>query len=294
MQRRPNIATYHEVFEAEEIDFDHELFANKQRIIAEGDSWFTIGGLQLQYPWFSNILYTLRFSESKTLILNLAEPGDTVKNISSMVRNDNFRFALQAHRNHKWQAILLSAGGNDLIDGVGGFLLNKQQRESQNTTNSHQTEHYINLNKFNALLNKIASNYRLLADMRGNSEIPIVVHTYDYPTPNNSPSRFFNVGLLGPWLFTAMEKADIPNNKRVAVTDYLFEKLADTILNLKKGTNKIQNFHVVDTRGLLKRASFGSTGESGDWLNEIHPNKKGYEKIARAIEEKLKMVAGIQ
>ena len=34
MQRRPNLATYHEVFEAEDINFDHELFANKQRIIA--------------------------------------------------------------------------------------------------------------------------------------------------------------------------------------------------------------------------------------------------------------------
>ena len=294
MQRRPNLATYHEVFEAEEINFDHELFANEQRIIAEGDSWFTIGGLELQYPWFSNILYTLRFSESRTLILNLAEPGDTVKNISSMVRNDNFRFALQAHRNYKWHAIILSAGGNDLIDGVTGFLLNKQQRESKNNTNIHQAEYYINLNKFDTLLNKIASNYRLLADMRGQHDIPIVVHTYDYPTPNNSPSRFFNIGLLGPWLYEAMKKTDIPYDKRVAVTDYLFEKLADTILSLGKGINKIPNFHVVNTRGLLNRATLGSTGESGDWLNEIHPNKKGYEKIARAIEEKLKMVAGIQ
>ncbi len=294
MQRRPNIATYREVFEVEEIDFDHELFANNQRIIAEGDSWFTIGGLQLQYPWFSNIIYTLRFSDSRTLILNLAEPADTVKNISSMVSNDNLKFALQAHRNHKWHAILLSAGGNDLIDDVEHFLLNKQQRDSQSSTNIHQAEHYIDLSKFNSLLNKINSNYRLLADMRGNRDIPIVVHTYDYPTPNNSPSRFFNVGLLGPWLFTAMEKVDIPNNKRVVVTDYLFEKLANTILNLGKGSNKIPNFHVVDTRGLLNRASFGSTGESGDWLNEIHPNKKGYEKIARVIEEKLKIVAGIQ
>ena len=290
MQRRPNIATYHEVFEAEEIDFGHELFANNQRIIAEGDSWFTIGGLQLQYPWFSNIIYTLRFSDSRTLILNLAEPGDTVKNISSMVRNDNFRFALQAHRNNKWHAILLSAGGNDLIDGVDGFLLNKNQR----ATSASQAEDYINLSEFNALLNRIENNYRLLAAMRGNRDIPIVVHTYDYPTPNNSPSRFFGAGLLGPWLFKAMQKAGIPTNKRVVVTDYLFEKLADTILNLGKGSNKISNFHVVDTRGLLNRASLGSTGESGDWLNEIHPNKKGYEKIARAIEEKLKMVAGIQ
>ncbi len=177
---------------------------------------------------------------------------------------------------------------------MGGFLLNTHQRESQNTTNIHQTEHYINLSKFNVLLNKIASNYRLLADMRGHRDIPIVVHNYDYPTPNNSPSRFFNLGLLGPWLYTAMENAEIPNDKRVAVTDYLFEKLSDTILSLGKGTNKIQNFHVVDTRGLLNRASLGSNGESGDWLNEIHPNKKGYEKIARAIEEKLKIVAGIQ
>jgi lysophospholipase L1-like esterase len=54
--------------------------------------------------------------------------------------------------------------------------------------------------------------------------------------------------------------------------------------------NQISNFHVINTRNTLNRAKLNSKGNSGDWLNEIHPNKNGYKKIARLIEQKLKML----
>ena len=64
-------------------------------------------------------------------------------------------------------------------------------------------------------------------------------------------------------------------------------------LSLTQGTNKISNFHVIDTRNTIVRAKKNQTGESGDWLNEIHPNRNGYKKIARLIEQKLKMKAEV-
>jgi len=70
-----------------------------------------------------------------------------------------------------------------------------------------------------------------------------------------------------------MKNAKIPKKDWIPVSDYLFDRLADHIISLGKGRNQ--------------------TGENADWLNEIHPNKSGYKKIARLFEEKLKIVASV-
>jgi hypothetical protein len=116
---------------------------------------------------------------------------------------------------------------------------------------------------------------------------PILVHTYDYAVPRNSPSRFFSAPLLGPWLYPAVVNAEIPKRDWIQVSKYLIDQLAEGILRLQE-ERKLTNFHVVDTRKTLKRAKLGTTGDNGDWMNEIHPNSDGYKKLARAIEGKLR------
>ena len=83
-----------------------------------------------------------------------------------------------------------------------------------------------------------------------------------------------------------------PESHWVAVADYLIDTLADGLLALSKGPNAIKNFHVVNTRGLLKRAQLGHPGDSNDWQNEIHPNDRGYKKIAKKVEPILESLIG--
>ncbi|MEH6457195.1 MAG: SGNH/GDSL hydrolase family protein [Cocleimonas sp.] len=289
MNKRPSVCSYEECYESEAISSFCDPSFHTQKIIAEGDSWFTIGGLRLKNPWFSNILYTLRF-QKQTLILNLAEPGDTLKHISSIPKNHHFKSAIEEHTIEPWNAILLSAGGNDLIDKVHTLVLNKLERVGKTID---KPKDYCNLVAVDNFLNNIESHYRRLAAIRGVHDIPMIVHTYDYPTPNNSPSRFFGIGLLGPWLHPAMTNAEIPKNDWIALSDYLFDRLGNRLLALSKNPNRIPNFHVIDTRNTILRAKKNQTGESEDWLNEIHPNKNGYKKIARLIEQQLKIVAGV-
>lgn len=70
-----------------------------------------------------------------------------------------------------------------------------------------------------------------------------------------------------------MTNAEIPKNDWVTLSTYLFDRLAIHLLTLSKGPNKIPNFHVIDTRNTILRAKKNQTGESEDWLNEIHPKK---------------------
>jgi hypothetical protein len=39
--------------------------------------------------------------------------------------------------------------------------------------------------------------------------------------------------------------------------------------------SQLPSFHVGDARNGSKRAKLNSRGESGEWLNEIHPGKVG-------------------
>ncbi len=58
------------------------------RILAEGDSWFTLGGI----PTF-NLLFSMRF-DGNTVIINCAFPGDTIRRMSTLTRDRALRDAL--------------------------------------------------------------------------------------------------------------------------------------------------------------------------------------------------------
>lgn len=89
-----------------------------QLVLAEGDSWFSVGGVPA-----GNILYQLDFPQ-KTMVVNIADPGDTLmKDIGNKENMDELRrLVTQPQYGFKWKFILLSGGGNDLIDGAQGVL----------------------------------------------------------------------------------------------------------------------------------------------------------------------------
>lgn len=286
-KRRPNVCTYEATFDqdSDAIDFSCDPAFNDNRLIAEGDSWFTIGGHTLSDPWFSNILFTLRFTRP-TLIVNLAQPGDTIKHISAMPRDHSFKYAIEYHDSDPWHAILISGGGNDLIDKAHTLIKTRPERGD---TPINGPADYCKEFAVQHFLDNIGHHYDRLAKMRGTHHIPIVIHTYDYPTPRNAPARFFGL-TLGPWLYPTMQQAEIPQSDWIELSDYLFDRMAELLLSLPA---QIPDFHVVDTRHTLDRAALNTTGNSGDWLNEIHPNKNGYKKLADKIEAVLKTECGI-
>lgn len=272
---RPDIVTWNEV----DSDLGFPTFPS-QRFLAEGDSWFSMSGAP---PY--NLLFELRFREI-TQIVNCAFPGDTIVNMSNLVHNKNYREALTTP-GFKWKAIFLSGGGNDLIDRVDEILIPKNERDSS----AGAPADFCDQGELRSLVKEVQRGFRRLASLRDSTrsnskKAPIVTHTYDYATPRNAPARFFFFS-LGPWLYPALKGAKVPKTVWIPVADYLIDELAKGILTLQKGNNRIKNFYVVNTRGATTRAELGDTGSSHDWQNEIHPNNKGYRKLARRVEKKL-------
>lgn len=255
-------------------------------VLAEGDSWFHIGGLT-KLGNTRNLIDKIAIENKHTLLVNMALSGDTVRRISTSFGSSDFRQMLADHR---WNLILLSAGGNDLIDAltedlsyiVDGTTLSIIQTAADNG----DADSYINHDHLNLLLAFLKEKYDDLFDyIRGtiNSAVPIVIHTYDYPTARNAPAKVF-VLKKGPWLLEAFKKKAVPKKYWNEITDFIFESLANTLLSLNEG-----NVHVVKTHGTLLRAD-SVEGSDKDWLNEIHPNAKGLEKLAIKINDKIRQV----
>lgn len=243
--------------------------------LAEGDSWFSLSDIlspSFLYRFGNNVLLN-----QSTLIVNCAYPGDTLARMADWSKNISLPNLL-ARKNFgwEWDGILLSAGGNDIIDAAlspKGIL--------QACANPANAQDFIASNAMTVFENYLKDNFRYLVNLRDNSEIaenrtiPIFYHTYGYPTPRNAPAS-----ISGPWLYKAFKQTGIPPQHWNALSDALMNKLADMLRNFAGIST---NLRLIDTlkNVTLIRANASDSGNNGDWLNEIHLNNNGKDKIAR-------------
>lgn len=266
------------------------LASYRYRFLAEGDSWFSIGELP---PWAtSNLLFELRQSSLQNdVVVTCAHQGDTLTHMVEMWHDANFTGLLDGPIQRPWDGILLSAGGNDLIDAslVPGsepshkrLLLLPHERPAQPSLGSD----YVSETGWQLFLSYLQANIQTLIERRDHSpshapqlgwKAPIFLHTYHQPTVRNAPA-----GTLGPWLYTAVTQYHVPEPHWQLVGDELFSRLRSALLGMASDSDRV---FVFDSSGAVTLAAAvpGSTGASGDWQNEIHLTPQGYRKVASAL-----------
>jgi hypothetical protein len=233
----------------------------------------------------SNLLFNLKFN-GFVVVVNCARPGETIRRVGKIAQNPNLKAAMSSSDGYAWGAILLSGGGNDLIDDVGKIIRKYSKRKTYPAD-------YCDLDELDKTLASISTGYRKINELRDRAGSsckgrPVITHTYDWMTPRNSPARFFPFKISGPWIYTALKAARVPQSEWNAISDFVVDSLRNTIKGLARGAHKLPNFHVVDTQDTLIPAALGETGVSGDWMNEIHPAGDGYKAIAEKISTKVR------
>ena len=249
-------------------DFDNWLtqtdpFATSDPMfLAEGDSWFN-----KFYPHEANLLDQLDLPRG-CRIIDHSWSGDKADDMFGRNRISEISQYLDAFG---YRAILLSAGGNDLISQIGELLNGRG-----NTANLHE-------GKLDDAFRKVETLLRTFAYCRigtRNADTRIFIHAYDFITPRDAPVRF---NVAGPWVYPRLMAAGVTNpaDQLRLVTDLLTRWLARlTQLALPDSAQHIPGFHVLLSQGLLEPAQAGTRGRSGDWEDEIHPTSAGYRIIA--------------
>jgi hypothetical protein len=260
---------------------DFALFSLK--LFAQGDSWFSINGLSLFSA--SSLLMRLRFSKD-TVIVNCADPGDTLKHMVDWRRDPFFfrYFASGPNFEEKWDGLLLSGGGNDLIDALGvtpqdanGVPRMKSERlllTAAERAGDGPLSKYVSQEGWAVFREHMREQFRALGELRSgsakNRDTPIFTHTYAYAQPRN-----VGAGPLGPWLFPSLIAYQVPRDDWLALTRHFIDLLHDDILS----QTNLPSFHIVDTRTMIPPAPADPDLSDTNWLNEIHPTAKGYDQL---------------
>ena len=290
-ERAHVIDPYAAMSDGERGPFPFDLY--ERSCLAQGDSWFSIGSLPPTRT--TRVLAELRLLRS-TVIVNCAYPGAVLHRMTDTIRQQNFLNLLAGRRSRRFDVILLSGGGNDLIEAIGSPPdsdppLRLLRTPAERGAGPLAPADYVSEVGWQTFAGHISTVYaelvRLRDDSRVNATTPIVWHNYARVMPRPSPAGFG----FGPWLLPALQRYEIPAADHLAVSDVLLERLRNLIDGLvaaQLAQNPAAALHVADSMAAgLVVSDAAATGDSGDWLNEIHPNRAGYRKCAMAWEKVL-------
>ena len=273
-----------------------DLSGFRHGFLAQGDSWFSIGAM----PPFqtTNLLLALDLQD-KAYAVNCAYPGDDLRHMIDARQDPDFLRLLAGETvPRRWDAILLSAGGNDIVDAAAvlpkmedGSPVPASERlllKPEEWADADGAARYISKEGLACFEAHLTAQFEQLIALRDSQEtnrgVPVFVHCYDYPMPRNAPVRFMSGRKT--WLHPALVAYRIPETDWFALSRYLLDELKRILQSLD-----LPQLFVVDTTGTLQPAAADTEGENADWENEIHPTVGGYEKIAAkyaaAIEQHL-------
>ena len=263
---------------------DLSKFINK--FLAQGDSWFSIGALP---PTATTNLLSGLVLEKSACAVNCARPGKKLVHMVDAHRDPAFVDLLLGIDAMPWNGILLSGGGNDLIDALRtppvdkyGKPIPRGQRlllTPAERGNAVDPEDFVSEDGWQLFEAHLIPQFLEFVAKRDDPHsksqgVPIVAHTYDFVTPRNA-----GAGLgQGPWLFPALMTYAVPDALWDAISDLFIKRLSTLMHGLQ-----LPELYVVDTQGTCIRADMGSQGSNEDWANEIHPNRSGYSKLSKVF-----------
>ncbi len=231
-------------------------------ILAEGDSWFryVIGYAVI---WHLEVL-----DRRRNHICNLASPGDLSSEImhGDSVKRLERELRRGPSRNRKYDALLFSAGGNDLVGGnrFGRYLKPYTAgMAAKDVLLKPMVKHAFDLldadyEKLIAIRDRVAPTTR------------IYFNAYDLAQPTGE-----GVCNRGPWLKPALVEAGVPTNLQVEVVEVFLRRYARRLRAIARRHNDVVILATQDTL------------TANEWANEIHPTKNGFRKIAEVFQAQL-------
>jgi hypothetical protein len=233
-------------------------FPQRLVLLTEGDSWFS-------YPLNSNIADYIEMM-SDFSILRLEHNGDEARDILK-TGSEQLKKLKYYLKNYAVDALLLSAGGNDLVSGALPKVLDKK-------ANGNPWQSAIKLATLTTVLDDIVAAYSRLLDARDavRPKCLVVAHSYCYfqPTGRKASGPF---GLLkaGPWMRPVLVAKGIdPDTEGRELARYLVDELHARLAALAASRPR---FELVDMRAALPVDNL-------HWADEIHPSGTGFRRLA--------------
>ena len=260
-------------------------------LLSQGDSWF-------DYAPGTDLIDCLHSNHGHKIISNLAVAGSTLNDeaygpvpsaffglpFAPKQSDDPDRITELVHRiqQDKPQALLLSAGGND-IAGDEFFSVINNSKSGLPPVNQQVLDGIVN-GTFKTAYQYLIDTALKAASDAGIGRMPIFTHGYDYPWPDGRGVISFLGWKIGPWFDETFKLKNYPNtnNAELKVRRDIIVKFIDSLNAMLDGLASKQYpgklFHV-NLVGTLKTRD--------DWANELHPGNDGFSALAKKIDASL-------
>jgi hypothetical protein len=263
-------------------------------LVLEGDSWF-------DYPVFDEVTEVLR-DDFNYKTRSAAHQGDTAQEIAYLPKQlSEFEAVFQdlADDKHVARAILLSCGGNDVMDALSALMNAKGSGAPIWHPAVVQAVIHEQLPlAIAALIGRAVG----LSEQYFHQKRPVLLHGYGNPVPDGRGFKILAT-FAGPWMkpvFTRkgyVSADEQPLAELQANADAMAELMAvfnDTVLpaiaaaaNLKFGATVV---HYVDVRPAVS-STLTDEQYRRDWGNELHPTAAGFRQVANFIHDAIRTVA---
>jgi lysophospholipase L1-like esterase len=220
-------------------------------VVCEGDSW-------VAHPFIDDIADHLMGSYDAFHVLGVGAAADLLARMDSTPEYPSLVTA------HAASAVLLSAGGNDLLDVFPRFL----RRHVPGTDPQRLLTEAID-----AEMATLMATMRTFLGRAGGS-VPVLVHGYDYLCARDRPGKG---GTLGRFFD---DTAIMDRAERHAVLHLIVDRYNE---HLERTAAAIEGVHYVDLRGTVSHGDAACDG----WHDDIHPTSDGFARIAARIGQAL-------
>jgi hypothetical protein len=240
-------------------------------ILSEGDSWFST-------PLYNNMVDWLEVEANQAVFLRMESSGDLA---TRMFRGGNLTTIRRRVRDIAFDAVLISAGGNDFVDEfLSGLFKGAQPMTVQAALQSVVSSG--RLDEVKAAYRKVL---KLIDDERPG--VPVIAHTYDWPRLLGVPAQLTveQIGLvalfkrsIGDWIASPIKHVLPAQADQQAFARGMIEHFVSDVLDPLK--TEFSSLSVVDLRGTLLA--------DADWNDEMHPTAEGFRHLAIKLRAHLK------
>jgi hypothetical protein len=239
-------------------------FPNAPSVLCEGDSWFG-------YPFGKDL--NDHISELGSFnIRHFEKAGDEL--VDDMMDGRQKKLITKALREDQFDLLLYSGGGNDV---VAENLKNYISDDAAGIGPYNRVMKSATEDRIDELKSKFIELIETVSQYQKNC--PIVVHGYSKIIPSNKGFEILGFKITGPWVKPTLDDKSVPQEQQGEIINFIMDLFNNMLFEI---SNQYKNFHYIDLRieKLVK----------SDWANEIHPTSKGFKKLAKHYEPKLKQL----
>ncbi len=257
-------------------------------LIAEGDSWF-------DYPVFEDVLEALE-DVHHFKVRSAAHHGDTAENMAydaGQLRKLHDLVRDLAEEGRKARAVLVSCGGNDVVDALAPILNHAGSglgRLNQSVLRGVVRE------QVPAAMASLLGSIHAFCEQYFGERRPVLIHGYAAPVPDGRGYPL--LGLAGPWLkpvfarrghVTAEPQAEAELQGNASAMGELMrvfneEVLPEVVAACGPGV------HQVDVRSALSSELTGRR-YADSWRDEMHATASGFDAVAAVFARRIAEVA---